>query len=692
VTAAAAERRVVVLGGILAGAVPFAVYVATLAPTVTFDDSGELIAGAATLGVYHPSGYPAATLYNHLFTYIPWGRIAWRTNLASATAAAAACLALYVFVTRATRAPGIAVASAAAGLTAAWTFGFSKTFWSQAVVTEVYTLNIALVAVVLYAGYRWLEENDARWGYAAVFTMGAALTVHSSSSLVIASALIYALLKVRRFPSLRTVSLGLVFILAGAGLLSYLPLRAVQNPPLNWGEPSTLPLFWAHLTRRMYGGPEIARLTPLGTYLIALAKETWAEVGPVAVVLAAGGVIGAVVRKERPWGFVLWLAALTGPVATALLILLLRPSQLREMPVWRIPFYFTVAAFVGFAVFRVAVSRRRLMHVYAIIIVCGAAAWEAVINWAWNDYRRYYWAEDTGANLLRTIGYEGVNVAFDGGLWGIFECSYLKIAEGRRPDHIVADGTGTVFRDYRGLAPRRPLTRDGRAMSEWSQEFETAFLNQARARPVYFIIPIIQPESPPTRFVAAGLLWRAAGEVETENLIPAVWVRYVTRGYGVYACAPLARRFADDANASDTVVHYYLMLAEGRANAGDDAGACEARRKAAAAVGSAWQTAARVGGAFRAARDGRAAANMYRAAIRNYPAAGKFDSSGRRVYAGLWADLGRAFIVAGEVAAAEGAFKESLAVWPDQPGVRDALRPGVIEAAVVEARRRSICR
>ena len=42
------------LGALLA----LAVYLKTLALTVTGEDSGELIAAAATLGIPHPTGYP----------------------------------------------------------------------------------------------------------------------------------------------------------------------------------------------------------------------------------------------------------------------------------------------------------------------------------------------------------------------------------------------------------------------------------------------------------------------------------------------------------------------------------------------------------------------------------------------------------------------------------------------------------
>ena len=62
----------------------FAVYLATVCPTVPFGDGGELIAAADSLGVAHPPGYP-------LYTTLGWGALhvlpgepALRMNLLSA--------------------------------------------------------------------------------------------------------------------------------------------------------------------------------------------------------------------------------------------------------------------------------------------------------------------------------------------------------------------------------------------------------------------------------------------------------------------------------------------------------------------------------------------------------------------------------------------------------------------------------
>src|SRR5437899_1481108 len=68
-------------------------YALTLSPTVAWvnlgEDSGDLLAASATLGIPHPTGYPLFVLLGRLATFLPLGTIAFRINLVAAVAAAA---------------------------------------------------------------------------------------------------------------------------------------------------------------------------------------------------------------------------------------------------------------------------------------------------------------------------------------------------------------------------------------------------------------------------------------------------------------------------------------------------------------------------------------------------------------------------------------------------------------------------
>src|SRR5512140_4002972 len=77
-----------------------AVYLMTIAPTLSFFDSGEMIAGAYTVGVSHPPGYPVYVTLGKLFTFLPINNVAFRVNLMSSFFAAMTSVMIY-YITRA---------------------------------------------------------------------------------------------------------------------------------------------------------------------------------------------------------------------------------------------------------------------------------------------------------------------------------------------------------------------------------------------------------------------------------------------------------------------------------------------------------------------------------------------------------------------------------------------------------------
>ncbi len=122
-----------------------AVYNATLTPSLSYKsaDGNELATVCYTLGLAHSTGYPLYTWLGKLFTFIPVGDIAHRVNLMSAVLGAAGVALLYLIMLTITkrRLPSI--------FTALF-FAFSLTFWSQAVIAEVYTPNVFMIALTVW--------------------------------------------------------------------------------------------------------------------------------------------------------------------------------------------------------------------------------------------------------------------------------------------------------------------------------------------------------------------------------------------------------------------------------------------------------------------------------------------------------------------------------------------------------------
>jgi hypothetical protein len=214
-------------------------YARTLAPAVLpygapdTLDSPMLQAEVSVLGIGHPTGYPTYMMLTHLFTYLPIGDPAYGINLASAVYGVAAVLVVYLAGLRLCRR---AVAAAAGALA----FGLSNAFWGQAVISEVYTLEALLVALVILALLVWRDTRADRYLLLSAFLVGLSLTHHLTSVLLVPAAPAFVFLADRGVFSkvgLMLKSLGLFLL----GLLPflYLPIRAMMQAPLNEADPST---------------------------------------------------------------------------------------------------------------------------------------------------------------------------------------------------------------------------------------------------------------------------------------------------------------------------------------------------------------------------------------------------------------------------------------------------------------------
>lgn len=194
-----------------------AVYVATLAPSVTFWDAGEFIAAARHFGIPHPPGTPLFMAFidtlAHAFWFLPFARA---TNLGSALTTAAAGGLTTWWMMRSTR-------SAWAGAAAAITAGAMSSVWANATETEVYAASLCLALAAIVAGDRAGRSGDRRYTVLAAYLLALALPVHLSA---LVAAPVVILLAADRGEaggvdwSAGTTLLGVSVCIAGASRLS----------------------------------------------------------------------------------------------------------------------------------------------------------------------------------------------------------------------------------------------------------------------------------------------------------------------------------------------------------------------------------------------------------------------------------------------------------------------------------------
>lgn len=150
---AASPRRAFALVATTLGVI----YLASLAPGVTFWDAGEFASAVESFGIPHPPGTPlfilVARAWRLLLDFLP---TAIATNLLAAACTAVAGGVAAILVTRWTR---DVTAAFAAGLG----FGSAATVWLNATETEVYSASLLLSVIMLYVGFRaHADSRNAR--------------------------------------------------------------------------------------------------------------------------------------------------------------------------------------------------------------------------------------------------------------------------------------------------------------------------------------------------------------------------------------------------------------------------------------------------------------------------------------------------------------------------------------------------
>ncbi len=216
------------ISGLAIAIVSFIIYLATLAPGVFGFDSAELATGVYIGGIVHPTGYPLYMLVGKLFSFLPIGDLAFRLNLMSAIFASLAIWVIFEIIYIFGKNKWVAAFSA-------MILAISNYFWQLALVAEVYTLHIFLLAINILLLLKWQKSGNYKFLAGFVFCYSLSLTNHTSG-ILFAPGFAYIILTSKYWKwklSRQNLLLAGLFIL---GLLPYLylPLRALANPSLNY--------------------------------------------------------------------------------------------------------------------------------------------------------------------------------------------------------------------------------------------------------------------------------------------------------------------------------------------------------------------------------------------------------------------------------------------------------------------------
>ena len=145
------------------------VYIRTVAPTVSFWDTGEFIVASYILGVSHPPGAPFHSLLGRIFTlFATPDNVAFSVNLISVLSGAVTALLIFLCSVRLLArwlSPGRVadrIAILTGGAVAAFSAAFSTSFWANATEAEVYALSMLFTVLAFYLALRWDDAPDDR--------------------------------------------------------------------------------------------------------------------------------------------------------------------------------------------------------------------------------------------------------------------------------------------------------------------------------------------------------------------------------------------------------------------------------------------------------------------------------------------------------------------------------------------------
>jgi len=416
------------LSALLLGLALFAVYAVGACHTIYVGDSGELTAAVYLLGIPHPTGYPLYIMLGKLWTLlVPLGSIAYRMSLFSAVCGAIACGALY-------RLARMLDVRPSAALLSALLLAFAPSFWAEANVQRVYTLNAIFVVAATAAAVRWYRRRDA-WALMVAFLLcGIGATNHTFMAVYAVALALFVFATNPRIVLRPLLVLGLGVAFA-VGLLpyAYLPIRSLANPALDWGNPETLHNFLDVVLRR--GFWERAWLeTPVD--LIPIAWDYLRSFGPeLAWAGAALAVVGLVVGWRRRVPVLLILLVMAGNLAA----LALHGSR-SDIFIWHryyIPSYAMAALLAGVGAQALFERLPRPVQLVPLAI----PLFLLVTGWRANDRSRYEIADAFSRGVLHSLPPGAHLIATDDNI--LFVLIYLHFVENERPDvDLILQGVG----------------------------------------------------------------------------------------------------------------------------------------------------------------------------------------------------------------------------------------------------------
>jgi hypothetical protein len=443
-------------------------YLVTMPQTITLEDAGLFQMICHNGGIGHPPGYPLFILSCQAFVNLPgFDQSVLAGNLMSAVFASAAS-AVLVIVFRQCQMSGLL------SISLALVYGLSVTFWSQAIIVEVYSLAVLLFLVCLSLTLVYQKSEQGKYLLWLALVYGLALSNHWPLQGLATPALLVILAprirSISRFLLVPTNFLAIVALL-GLGLAPYLTLFQSSPEFSIYGPVETGTDFVNYITRAAYiDQGELAGISDKLSFQRWLARQSLLELTlPLGILAGLGFLLSF---KRLPWHLSVALVLLYLG-ATSILNLMLgfefNDHRVAIFGPYPVISYLALVVWLGIAVqwlIELAGGEvpwlRQLLPVLLVAVV-------SLGNFPGFHYRDNDFVQAYGERVLERVPDGGV--LFVEGDVGVGMIGYLHYVQNLRPDIELRSWNNLVFNN-RLISPYASLDQQAKVRSEFIHRSE----------------------------------------------------------------------------------------------------------------------------------------------------------------------------------------------------------------------------
>jgi hypothetical protein len=457
---------------ILTGFIAFIFYILTIAPSVIQIDTGELAAVQCTLGIAHPTGYPLFTMLGYIFSLIPLplSKI-FQMNLLAALYCAVA-VSVFTFTSKLVldnlntfqfvkhskqnikkrkkdsvktvqpdNTHSIELSDTSKIVSAIFGglfLALSKTFWFQSTSVEVYSLHLLLITFIILALIKAVLHSDkessiSKYWIIFAITLALGFSNHMTTLLIIPGvAYLYFTKDGFAVKSIKQVLLMLlIFFLILILIYSYLPIRASQNPVMNWGNPAEWERIIRHISGQQYQVWLFSSTEAAAKQFNYFVSNLFNEFA-LSLVIAIAGILVSFIyaRKFSIFNIIVFLSTVLYSIN----------YDINDIDSYFLLAYISLAFFAVFGIvqlilFAAKYKMQILMPISVLVLFTGIQFYS---NYDDVNQRDNFVYEDYTKTILNTLPKNAIVFSYQ---WDYFISAsyYFQLVEGYRKDVVVID-------------------------------------------------------------------------------------------------------------------------------------------------------------------------------------------------------------------------------------------------------------